>query len=56
MPGDSSTGVVRISYLVRTPDVQRFSGEVSRLALAHPELALSCTGPWAPYSFVEGVP
>ncbi len=42
---------VSISYLVRTDEVDRFVRAVERLARRWPEFALSCTGPWAPYSF-----
>jgi hypothetical protein len=41
------------SYLVRSDWVERFAEEVRRLAASNPELWLSCTGPWPPYSFVE---
>lgn len=41
------------SYLVRSDWVERFAEEVKRLAADNPELWLSCTGPWPPYSFVE---
>jgi len=41
------------SYLVRSDWVERFAEEVKRLAARNPELWLSCTGPWPPYSFVE---
>lgn len=43
---------VSISYLVRVTEVERFARAVRRLADRWPEFALSCTGPWAPYSFV----
>lgn len=45
-------GAVSISYLVRAGEVQRFARAVGRLAHRWPEFELSCTGPWAPYSFV----
>jgi hypothetical protein len=44
--------VARASYLVARDDVDRFASLVRRLQESHPDLALSCTGPWAPYSFV----
>ncbi|HEY1523237.1 MAG TPA: GvpL/GvpF family gas vesicle protein [Solirubrobacteraceae bacterium] len=43
---------VSISYLVKTGGVERFSRAVGRLQKRWPEFGLSCTGPWAPYSFV----
>jgi hypothetical protein len=48
----SGDDTVSISYLVRTSGVERFSRAVGRLQRRWPEFALSCTGPWAPYSFV----
>lgn len=47
-------GTVSISYLVPADGVDRFSRAVGRLQRRWPEFALSCTGPWAPYSFVTG--
>jgi hypothetical protein len=44
--------VVKASYLVATSEVERFATAVQRLQERNPELSLSCTGPWAPYSFV----
>jgi hypothetical protein len=49
-PDDAA--VIRASYLVRPGDVERFTSTLRRLQDAHPQLTLSCTGPWAPYSFV----
>jgi hypothetical protein len=43
---------VSISYLVKAGGVERFSRAVGRLQRRWPEFGLSCTGPWAPYSFV----
>lgn len=40
------------SYLVRADAVDAFAEQVRALARRHSELALSCTGPWPPYSFV----
>jgi len=44
------------SYLVRQSDVEQFVREVRRIARTPAgeagELSVSCTGPWAPYSFV----
>jgi hypothetical protein len=45
--------VVCASYLVPSDGVQRFAEQVRAIADRHPELWLSCTGPWPPYSFVE---
>jgi hypothetical protein len=38
-------------YLVARADVAGFAAEVERYAREHPELAVVCTGPWAPYTF-----
>jgi hypothetical protein len=46
--------VVKASYLVAAGEVERFATAVQRLQERNPELSLSCTGPWAPYSFVAG--
>ena len=48
-----SARMIRASYLVAHDDVERFASVVRGLQASHPELTLSCTGPWAPYSFVE---
>jgi hypothetical protein len=32
----------------------RFRTEVQRLQRTHPDVAVLCTGPWPPYSFVDG--
>jgi hypothetical protein len=50
----SADEVLRGSYLVERPAVGRFRAAVERLQGAHPELAILCTGPWPPYSFVGG--
>jgi hypothetical protein len=44
--------VLRAAYLVEQASVARFRSAVERLALEHPDLALLCTGPWPPYTFV----
>src|SRR3954452_12323580 len=46
----------RASYLVERADVRRFNSAVEMLQREYPEVAVSCTGPWAPYSFVEDDP
>jgi mannose-1-phosphate guanylyltransferase/phosphomannomutase len=42
-----------VGYLVPRTDVDAFAADVERYASAHPELAIVCTGPWAPYSFAS---
>jgi hypothetical protein len=51
--GRSQGEVVCASYLVPSDGVERFAEQVRVVADRHPELWLSCTGPWPPYSFVE---
>jgi Gas vesicle synthesis protein GvpL/GvpF len=46
--------LLRAAYLVDRAAVSRFHGAVERLQRANPELAIHCTGPWPPYSFVAG--
>jgi hypothetical protein len=50
-PGDDSLAA---AYLVPAEDVRAFADEIRRLQDADPELDLSLTGPWPPYSFVGG--
>ncbi len=45
--------VFAASYLVPESELDRFKGVVRQLATDHPELAIVCTGPWPPYSFVD---
>jgi hypothetical protein len=45
--------VLRNAYLVERRVVPRFRAVVERLQLAHPEVAILCTGPWPAYSFVS---
>ena len=40
------------SYLVARDDVTAFVDAVAAVRQHHPALDFSCTGPWAPYSFV----
>ena len=48
---DNAT-LLRASYLVRPSEVERFAAALRQLQDANPQLTVSCTGPWAPYSFV----
>lgn len=43
------------SYLVPRASVAPFTARVRALQAQHPSLSISCTGPWGPYSFVDGV-
>jgi hypothetical protein len=49
VPRDDSLAA---AYLVPAEDVRAFADEARRLQDADPELDLSLTGPWPPYSFV----
>jgi len=44
--------ILRASYLIDTAMLARFRGTVERLQRTHPGVAILCTGPWPPYSFV----
>ncbi len=44
--------LLRASYLIETAVLARFRGTVERLQRTHPGVAILCTGPWPPYSFV----
>jgi hypothetical protein len=41
------------AYLVDRARVERFSAQVAELEQEH-GIAIVCTGPWPPYSFVSG--
>ena len=45
--------VLRGAYLVERGVLPRFRATVERLQHAHPEVAILCTGPWPPYTFVR---
>jgi len=45
--------VISASYLVPEGQLVRFTEEVRALQRHNDELEVSCTGPWAPYSFAE---
>jgi hypothetical protein len=49
--GGKQAGVIAASYLVREPEVAKFVDRVRLLQSEQAELSVSCTGPWAPYSF-----
>jgi hypothetical protein len=52
-PGRTPDEVLRASYLVERPAMAEFSSRAQRLQREHPELAVVCTGPWPPWSFVD---
>jgi len=41
------------AYLVRDDERSGFERALAGFVAAHPDLTVVCTGPWAPYSFVE---
>ena len=45
--------LLRGAYLVERPAVPRFRAAVEDVQAAHPDIAMLCTGPWPPYSFVD---
>jgi hypothetical protein len=51
-PVRASEELLRASYLIETGVVARFRATVERLQRTHPGVAILCTGPWPPYSFV----
>ncbi|TCT02272.1 GvpL/GvpF family gas vesicle protein [Aquabacter spiritensis] len=44
---------LRASFLVRKPNVAAFLADVSALQRVRPDLGITCTGPWPPYSFSD---
>ena len=51
-PPRAADEVLRASYLIDRAVLARFRGTVERLQRNHPGVAILCTGPWPPYSFV----
>jgi hypothetical protein len=52
LPPRAPHELLRASYLVDTPAVPRFRDAVGSLQRTTPGVAILCTGPWPPYSFV----
>ena len=50
----SATDLTRWAFLVERGGVDEFNAHLDQLREGHPELRLTCTGPWPPYSFVSG--
>jgi len=46
-------GTMTAAYLIDAAHLSGFAAETARVAGAHPEVRLSLTGPWPPYSFVD---
>jgi Gas vesicle synthesis protein GvpL/GvpF len=45
--------ILRAAYLVDRDSLARFGAVVERLQSERPDVAILCTGPWPPYSFVS---
>jgi hypothetical protein len=52
-PGRTSSEVLRASYLVERASVADFRSLARQLQGEHEDVAILCTGPWPPYSFVD---
>jgi hypothetical protein len=46
--------LTRLSFLVERERIETFNTRLDELRGEHPELSVTCTGPWPPYSFVSG--
>jgi hypothetical protein len=55
-PARAPDELLRASYLIESAVLARFRGAVERLQRTHPGVAILCTGPWPPYSFVGATP
>jgi hypothetical protein len=51
---ESAGDLTRLSFLVERGRVEDFNLQLDQLRGEHPELNMTCTGPWPPYSFVSG--
>lgn len=52
-PRPASQLDLRASFLVAKPQVSAFLADLSALQRARPDLGITCTGPWPPYSFSD---
>lgn len=53
-PVQAGSATVSESYLVPRAAVEPFAVQLKALQSQNPGLSISCTGPWGPYSFVQG--
>lgn len=53
-PVQAGNTTVSESYLVPHGAIEPFAAQVRALQAQNPSLSISCTGPWGPYSFVDG--
>ena len=51
-PATMRSATLAASYLVERDAVPAFIDAIAAARARHPALHVSCTGPWAPYSFV----
>ena len=54
-PADAAASY-RISCLVERDRVRAFADALDRFRADHPQLDVTCTGPWPPYSFMAAAP
>lgn len=52
-PRSAAQPDLRASFLVRRADAAAFLTDVAAFRQIRPDLSLSCTGPWPPYSFSD---
>ena len=51
LTGHEGTMLLNAAYLVATDEEATFTEQVRAVQEAHPELGVTCGGPWPPYSF-----
>jgi len=52
---ESAAGdLTRWAFLVERRRLDEFNARLAELRSSHPELRMTCTGPWPPYTFVTG--
>jgi hypothetical protein len=56
LPTGGPEELLRASYLIERATLARFRATVERLQRTQPGVAILCTGPWPPYSFVAATP
>jgi hypothetical protein len=56
LPTGDPAELLRASYLIERATLARFRATVERLQRTQPGVAILCTGPWPPYSFVSATP
>jgi hypothetical protein len=56
LPTGAPEELLRASYLIERTALAQFRATVERLQRTQPGVAILCTGPWPPYSFVAASP